>query len=505
LFGGKSDVFVTKLDPTGTRLVYSTFLGGSESEAPTAITVDEAGSIYVVGQTNSPNFPTRRALQSELGAIGSEDGFITKLNPRGDALEFSTFLGGSYIDAIGDIGFDGPGNIYVAGATFSSDFPTREAYQEAPAGGQVDSFLSKITPTGSTLVYSTYLGGSQDDTARSLAVASDGSVYVAGTSASQDFPTVAPLQDAMHGFTDVYVSKFSPSGRSLLFSTYLGGQRTDDPWCISLDATECPVIVGYSSSDDFPTTDNALQPRLADPGYAYGDVILTKLSPTGGAFVFSSYLGGSGYEIAYHCALDDAGNIFITGEVWSTDFPTTANAFQREHVPVAPDLGVPGDAFVAEVAADGSRLNYSSYLGGKGSDYGTGIDVDASGSAVVVGSTVSRDFPILRSLSARLRRGDNGAFVTRITPVEPRVQSAIYDRRKGQLKITTTHPLSIDVSVEVNGELVVPSAEVRVNTGRGVVRVRGSEQQLHVDLEGNNTAVLIVSGVRSATIEIEVR
>jgi len=400
--GGDSDAFVAKLDAAGSTLVYSTYLGGSALDCGWSIAVDTAGSAYLTGFTASSDFPRALALQQAYGG-GDWDAFLTKLNPAGSALIYSTYLGGSGEDGGADIAVDAAGNAYVTGITGSLDFPMALPLQPAHGGGSGDVFVTKISPFGSSLVYSTYLGGRDADAGRGIAVDTAGSAYVTGL-ATFDFPLVLPLQPTYGGDIDAFVAKLNPAGSALVFSTYLGGSDLDWGHSIAVDGAGNAYVTGMTDSPDFPMAD-PLQPAH---GGGRRDAFMTKLNPAGSALFYSTYLGGSGNDRGHGIAVDSAGIAYLTGETGSSDFPTTA-------CPLQPGFGGGGsDAFVTTLDAAGSALVYSSYLGGSDHDSGVGIAVDAAGHAYVTGVTYSpEDFPTALPLQPVLN-GLADVFVAKV-------------------------------------------------------------------------------------------
>jgi hypothetical protein len=341
--GGAHDVFVAKLDPTGSALVYSTYLGGTGDEKGQGIAVDSAGSAYVTGRTGSGDFPrTLGAVQATLG--GRTDGFVTKLNPAGSALVYSTYLGGASDDKGVGIAVDADGNAYVAGETGSRDFPTTPgAFQATSPGGTFDAFVTKLNPSGSALVYSTYLGGKGSD--RGFAIALDApsnpNAYVTGHTASTDFPTTPGAFQVTPpgGAHDVFVAKLNPSGTALVYATHLGGTGDDVGEGIAVDPAGNAYVTGQTTSVDFPITVGGFQMTLG----GLTDAFVTKLDPTGSALVYSTYLGGTGDDVGHGITVDSAGSAYVTGETGSTNFPTTAGAFDTT-------LGGLQDGFVAKIA-----------------------------------------------------------------------------------------------------------------------------------------------------------
>ncbi len=382
------------IDPV---LVYSTYLGGSGVEAAFSdIAVDPAGNAYVTGVTRLGDFPTANPLQQASG--GFEDAFVTKLNPTGSALVYSTYLGGSSIDLGVSIAIDPIGNAYVAGYTASPDFPTLNALQ-ATLGGGLDAFVAKLTPDGTALEYSTYLGGSGNDPSFDIAVDSAGSAYLTGLTESADFPAANPLQLNCVALRDAFVTKLNPTGSALVFSTYLCGSGNDIGRGIAIDSAGNTYVTGHTGSANFPTV-NPFQPAFAG---GIDDGFITKLNPTGSALVYSTYLGGSGFDQLHGLATDPAGNAYVTGYTGSADFPTVDPLQQ-------PALAVT-DAVVAELNPAGGLI-YSTYLGGSGTDRGSGIAVDAAGNVYVTGHTESADFPTVNPLQLNYA-GLRDVFVTK--------------------------------------------------------------------------------------------
>jgi Beta-propeller repeat len=386
------------IDPV---LVYSTYLGGSGVDQGRGIAVDGAGNAYVTGFTSSLDFPAGSSIQTGY-AGGTFDAFVTKINAAGSARVYSTYLGGQVTDEGTAIAVDGAGNAYVTGYTNSYDFPTSKAIQSAFALGAEDAFVTKIDAAGSTLVYSTYLGGGGTDLGQGIAVDSAGNAYVTGYTNSNDFPTAHPLQmsNGGNGF-DAFVTKINAAGSAYVYSTYLGGSGDDFGQGIAADSAGNAYATGFTYSTNFPTT-NPLQPNFG----GFTDVFVTKINAAGSARVYSTYLGGSGPDVGQGIAVDGAGNAYVTGYTISIDFPKV-NPLQTAHG------GIANDAFVTKINAAGSALVYSTYLGGSGDDRGAGIAVDRAGNAYVTGSTSSTDFPTTKPLQIS-NGGGLDAFVTEI-------------------------------------------------------------------------------------------
>jgi hypothetical protein len=315
-------------------------------------------------------------------------------------LIYSTYLGGSDADWGWAIAVDGAGNAYVTGYTYSTNFPTASPLQGAYGGGSCDVFVSKLNALGSALIYSTYLGGSDADKGRGIAVDGAWNAYVTGSTSSANFPTVSPLQAANAGSMDAFVAKLNAAGSALVYSTYLGGSSNDSGQGIAVDGSGNALVTGQTQSSNFPTA----SPLQA--GYAgYGDVFVSKLNAAGSALVYSTYLGGGSVDGGYGIAVDASGNAYITGQTRSTDFPT-ASPLQAANAGFY-------DAFVSKLNAAGSALVYSTYLGGGNAEDGDSIAVDGAGNAYVTGFTLSTDFPTASPLQAA-NAGSADVFVSKL-------------------------------------------------------------------------------------------
>jgi hypothetical protein len=270
--GGEENAFVAKLNPTGSALVYSTYLGGRSIDIGDGIAVDSSGNAYVTGVTGSSNFPTANPLQAGLGGTGANNAFVAELNPTGSTLVYSTYLGGSGSDQGYGIAVDSSGNAYMTGVTSSADFPTASPLQAGLGGVDAisNAFVAKLNPAGSALVYSTYLGGNWADGGLGITVDSSGDVYVTGYASSANFPTVNPLQANLgaSGATNAFVAELNPTGSALVYSTYLGGSGGDQGYSIAVDSSGNAYVIGSAGSTNFPTT-NPLQVSAGGDGDAF--------------------------------------------------------------------------------------------------------------------------------------------------------------------------------------------------------------------------------------------
>lgn len=337
--GGSDDGFLTKLNASGSALVYSTYIGGNEYDQGRALAVDGAGNAYLTGITESPNFPTKNAIQAKFG--GQQDSFVLKVNAAGTALVYATYLGGAGNDVGHAITADAAGNAYITGLSNSPDFPTARPFQAAYKGGEGnDVMVVKINAAGTALAYSTYLGGSKNEESRAIAVDAAGNATITGYTQSTDFPTARPLQTRFGGGSnDIFVTQFSAAGETLNFSTYLGGGGGDYGRGLALDAARNIYLTGYTDSKDFPTKD----PFQAAYAGGSADTIAVKLNPSGSALLFSSYLGGSAYERGRGIAVDGRGGVYISGRTESKDFPVTKSLTSKFG-------GGPNDAYLVKLS-----------------------------------------------------------------------------------------------------------------------------------------------------------
>jgi Beta-propeller repeat len=322
VFGGSQDAFVTRLNSTGSALVYSTYIGGNDIDDGRGIALNHNGDAFVAGLTESLNFPiTAGAFQTVFGD-GVRDAFVTKLNSAGSALAYSTYIGGAQTDQGHSIAVDHYGNAYVTGITASGNFPTTAGAFQTVFGGGQDAFAAKLNQTGSALVYSTYLGGANTDIGLGVTLDVFGRAYVTGSTDSASFPTTAgAFQTTIGGSVDAFVTKVNSAGSALVYSTFLGGAGADVSQGIDVRNGRA-FVTGNTDSANFPTTANALQPVIGGAS----DAFITKLNAAGSALHFSSYLGGNGDDSGQAVAL--GAGIFLAGVTSSVNFPTTAGAFQ---------------------------------------------------------------------------------------------------------------------------------------------------------------------------------
>jgi len=385
-------------------LAYSTLLGGTSGDEGHDIAVDKEGNVYVTGLTASPDYPTTPGAFEPTYNGGDADAFVTKLNPSGSALVYSTLLGGTSSDVGDGISVDRDGAVYVTGTTFSSDYPTTPGAFEPTFNGDGDAFVTKLDASGSALSYSTLLGGTNFDAAEGIAVDEAGSAYVAGVTGSGDYPTTPGAPDQTFDNGEAFVTKLDASGSALAYSTFLGGTDFDASDGIAIDSKGSAYVTGFTQPGDYPTTPGAFEPAFN----GNGDAFVTRIDAPGSALSYSTFLGGTGSDEAHDIAVDQGGEAYVTGITLSADYPTTPGAFEPSF------NGGEGDAFVTKLDAAGSALSYSTFLGGKASDEGFGLAVDGEGRAYVTGITLSTDYPTTPGAFERSFNGRGDAFVTKL-------------------------------------------------------------------------------------------
>lgn len=325
-----------------------------------------------------------------------------------DPLLASTFLGGSDADDCQPfIITDGNGDIYVAGHSFSSDFPTTPGVFDESFNGDEDIFISKLDGDLKTIYSSTYLGGGgEDDGTCNLILDKNGNVYVVGFTISSDFPTTpgAYNEDYNGGDWDVFLAKFNSDLTTLLASTFLGGSDIDVAFSIALDNSSNVCVTGVTLSSDFPTTPGAYNE-------SYNMAYISRLNSDLTSLTASTFLGGNDEDWCYSITLDESGNVYVAGTTLSSDFPTTAGAF-NEIYNGGDQYG--GDAFVSKFNPDLTTLSASTFLGGSGYDGCRSMTLDESGNVYLVGDTWSSDFPTNTLAYDQSHNGDRDIFISRL-------------------------------------------------------------------------------------------
>jgi hypothetical protein len=490
--GGKltGDAFVARFDESGTNLIYATYLGGNGNDGAMGLAVNNAGNAYLTGYTDSTNFPHFNSITnafyngSHIGGVPNKnlnntyavDAFVTELNPSGNGLVYSTYLGGNSMDAAYGITLDDAGDAYVAGYTYSTNFPATKntAFQPNLVCSNTvyinaNAFVAEISAGGTNLNYSTFLGGTNFDVGRAIAW-NNNRLFVTGYTASTNFPVTNYIQrlvliatnvlskkvsgvltnydvivtnvfdgQYLNGrstnkpnqridlASDAFVTAFDTTSRtnlSLLYSTFLGGTNEDRASGIAADANGSAYVTGYTTSTNFPDTVPDLTSsyvRTNGTGYVFAtNGFLTRIdySPgTNATIGYSAMFGGKGLDVANGVALDPAGNAYVVGSVTSTNFPVYPTNNLSDFLTATNNSQLKkgySDAFVIAFNTNASALLYSTYLGGKLNDFGNAIAVDPLGNAYLTGQTLSTNFPCVNALQSR-RDGTNDMFIAKIS------------------------------------------------------------------------------------------
>jgi hypothetical protein len=382
------------IDPV---LVYSSFLGNGYQDEGNALAADAAGNLYLVGDTFSVTY-------------GDSDVLIRKIAPDGSTFLYSADMGGSDNDYGTGVAVDSTGSVYVCGYSASTDFPLSDTpFQDGNAGNN-NAIVLRLDPTGSTLIFSTYIGGSYDDRANALALDSQGNVYVTGGAISVDFPTSAgAYQAALKGGIDCFVVEFDSRGNGI-FSTFIGGGSDDQANGIAVDNQGNSYITGQTVSDSYPQVNASFQHSR----HGGSDAFVTELSADGSTLVYSTFAGGGGDDIGYGIAVSQAGQAYVVGTTTSSDFPTTNGAYQRGY-------NGSGDIFVLAYSANGQNLTFSTYLGSHGVEDGNSIALDSSNNIYVAGDTNSDQYPVTADAVQRNRKGGFDAIVSVLDPTGSRL------------------------------------------------------------------------------------
>lgn len=439
---GNADIFIAKINPDLNQLIFSTFLGGSGTDHGRGVSVSPTGNVFITGNSTSSDFPTMNPFQSELN--GLSDIIVSKVSSEGDQLLYSTYIGGESTERGNSISVDNSGCAYLTGYSNSHDYPLENPYQEQYLGGYPTAIVTKLSPDGGSLQFSTYLGGDADgEIGYAVTVGEDGCATVTGLTHSWDFPLQNPIQANLEGVCDAFITKFSPSGNQLVFSTFLGGSNYDEGHGIALDADGAVYVAGQTDSPDFPLQNPFINTY---GGGFFGDGFVTKLDASGSHIVYSTFLGGSGEDGCEGIDVDNDGCAYVVGFTLSYDFPL-ANEFQSI-------LAGSEDAFVTRFTPWGNTVYYSTFLGGSESDFCYGVAVDDTGSAFLIGKTESVDFPLENPFQG-FNMGEYDAFMAGFgpegTPIQEMNAIPLMD-----LAITSVAPNPFSTVLEVG--LSVPEA-----------------------------------------------
>ncbi len=474
------------IDPV---LSFSTYFGSAGNEAIRGMATDSSGNVYVTGSTTSTDLPAT-GLQKQfagksstlLGVVTIGDAFVAKFNSSG-SLVYLTYLGGSAEDVGSALALDKSGNVYVTGYTDSSNFPVSSTAAQKTWGGRGgnmliqagDAFVAKLGPNGDQLVYSTFVGGRNDDWGSAVAVDAAGDAYITGGTLSDNLPVssnaaqtiykrsgtqeIFPRFDApLLTSGDAFIARINPTGTAFLGLTYLGGNYDDLAWALTLDSAGSVYVGGNTLSTDFPTTNGAFQTKFAGSDlynnifFNLGDGFVAKLTGDLSAILYSTYLGGTGDDAVTAIALDSTGNAYVTGATSSQSLGTSNTVQQGFKGPFAAPVAdqLVGDAFVAKVSADGKSLGFFTYLGGTSDDVGMAIALDASGNVVVTGATQSTNFPVstnaLQSKSPLATSQIGGGGSGFLSIIDPTGKTLIYGSYFGGSSADVPTSIAIDGS-----------------------------------------------------------
>ena len=494
------DVFVSKLNSGLTSLLSSTYLGWSSDDYGFSVALDTSGNVYVTGQAYSTDFPTMSGAY-DTSLNGDSDAFVLKLNSGLTSLLASTYLGGSSSDYGNSPALDTSGNVYVAGSTYSTDFPTTSgAFDTSYNGGGSDGgdvFVSKLNSELTSLLTSTYLGGSSSDYGNSPALDTSGNVYVTGWTRSTDFPTTIGAYDTAGNGYDVFVSKLNGELTSLLASTFLGGSSSEEGKSLALDTSGIVYVTGYTYSTDFPTTSGAYDASGNLSSGGTGDAFVSKLNSGLTSLLASTFLGGSSDEIGYSLTLDTSGIVYVAGGTSSRDFPTTSGAY---------DTALDGNAgnyevFVSKLDGGLTSLLASTYLGGSGNDKGSSLTLDTSGNVYVTGYTgyvdraytVSSDFPTTSgAYDTAYNGGTDDVFISKL---DGNLSYPKPTATTGSATNVTSNSAKLNGTVNANNQ----STAVWFDYGNTSGSYKNKSSTKTVTGSSNTTVSITVSGLSPAT------
>ncbi len=500
-------------------LIASTFVGGTGRDDSWCVVLDDSGNIFVTGETHSTFYPTTAGAYN-TSVNGAYDVFISKFSPDLQTLLISTFVGGSNSDYSRYLAFDSNSNIYITGNTWSNDFPMAGTPYDNSLSGNYDVFVAKFNSDLSSLLASTYIGGTNVEKAYSIAIDGTDSIFITGFVYGIGYPTTSgAYNETFNGNIDVFVSKLNSDLSILSASTLIGGSESDISYSLRLDSSGNVYITGETYSSYYPSTAGAYDPSHngsydafvskftsdlstlsastfiggTDTDYGYSiklddfnnvyvtghtksddfptsasaydnihngsrDVFVSKFNSDLSTLSASTFIGGSGYEECYSIDLDTSGNVFITGYTGSTDFPTSTTAYDNSH------NGDISDIFISKFNSDLSSLFASTFLGGAGEDVGTEIVVDVSGNVFVTGYTTSSNYPVSSGAYDDSYAGDDDVFISKL------------DNYLGSLPIITSQPEnqticegnSTNFSITVTG---VESYQWQVNESSGFINI----------------------------------
>lgn len=495
---GGTDIFVLKLNARGTSVLFSTLIGGAGEESAPAIALDADGNVFIAGTTDSPNYPTTRGALKEIG-LTDTDGFVSKLSADGSRLLYSTRVGGRGGETLNAITIDANGAAYVTGETRSDNFPLSVEPFRADRLGANDVFVTKIKPDGSGIDYSTLLGGDADTTivafeaGRAIAVDRAGFAYVAGITTLRDFPiTKNSVQEFHQGLTDIFVTKLSIDGKTIEFSTFLGGEGNDSVNAMVIDSNFNLFLAGHTDGTRFTVTPGVYQPGTNNDGRTT-EAFVARMN-AGGQLVFSTMFGGRRDDQANGVTFDPSGNVYVVGTSNSPDLPITIDSFARGLVN-ARDVE-PSDVFITTFNPAGSQITFCSYLGGVSTDLGNAITRDAAGNIFLAGFTQSSNFPLTaNALKGATGFGTSTAFIARIG--EDRRQEPgrllIISGNNQSFDQNTTAPLPLVVELRDIFNVPISQASISFTATNGLIL---SSNSAVTDFQGR-AQVRVTGGIRA--------
>ncbi len=474
----KGTAFISKFDPTCSTLIFSTYLGGDVEELPFGIAVDRDKNVYITGFTESDNFPTTSGVFAENYSGGSLDAFVTKLNPDGSGLIYSTYIGGELGgDAATDISLCENGEVYIVGDTDSGDYPTTSGAYDETYNGWDDLFLTKLSADGSELLVSTYIGGQGDDKIGYIERDSGGNIYISGQTMSGNLPVTPNAFDKSYSgeYTDALICKLDPDGKEMLYLTYLGGSGKDEIRGMAIDGERNIYISGRTESENFPVTPGSYDQHYSAGG---GDAFVCKLNASGSGLEFSTFLGGINYDAGWDITVDSSGNIFTTGQTFSTSFSplivepyiTNSAGYPEQHVfrnkaaDAENGLFSSLQIFICRLSSDGKTLYETFFLGGSRSDWSNTILTDNRGRVYITGMTYSDDYPTTENAySSTYGGGEVDAFITVISfDLSVNIINKLSDNSPDQLRLHQNYPNPFNISTIIEYE-ILKSTHTEIN------------------------------------------
>ncbi len=430
----RSGVYVLKMDPNGTDLEFSAFIGSDSPVVLRGMALDVEGNVYLTGHCTDTTFPvTNGAFDTSHG--GSSDGFILKLDSNASTLVFSTLIGGDSHDFPFDIDVDHDGNVFVVGSTWSKDFPTTVGARDTVMNGEYGGFLLHLSSDGSQLEYSTFIDAGGGDDVETCHLSPSGTVYLTGSTSSQAFPTTNGAYDrSFNGWVDCFLMEFDIVQSSIVYSTFIGGNGLDAPDQLAIDGEGDVYVTGITYSSDFPTTSGAYDRHLD----GNSDTFILKFDTGDWSLDYSTLYGGSTAEHPNDIFIDPTGVAYVTGSTTSTDLPTTENAWSS-------DLGGEKDVYCCVISKDGTSLVYSTYLGGSGTEEACGVAIDPRGFLVLSGDTRSMDFPTTLGSYDSTYNDMSDIFITWMDLVKPEIISSRLPDN-----ITTGDPFTVYLEAKDN-------------------------------------------------------